>query len=188
MKPWTAVPAVALALLAAACSGNGSPTSAASGTSTASTSPSATPSATPSDPLVGTWETDALPTDKWVATFRRAGAPSADLASFASALASAGSMHTYLIRILDGHWVELDQHDGGTPSVGWDGTYTAVGDKVLATEKDGGCHVTYQISLGADTLSIHVLSDLPEAPPHCGRVDTWFQRSIYETAVFHRQR
>jgi hypothetical protein len=187
MKPWTALPAAALALFAAACSGNSSPTSLAAGTPTASTTPSTSSSASPSDPLNGTWQTEALPTDTWVATFRRAGAAPADVAGFAAALASAGTKHQYLIRVLDGQWAEFEQHDGGTPSVGWDGTYSVTGDHVLATEKGDGCHVTYQIALSGNTLSVRVLSDLPESPPRCGRVDTWFQRAIYETSVFHRQ-
>jgi hypothetical protein len=183
MKPWLILSTAVLALVATACSGSSSPRSTAAGTP----SSSPTPSARPSDPLTGSWETAALPTQTWVATFRRAGAPPADVQQFRSSLATAGTLHQYLIRIVDGNWAEFEQHDSGTPQVGWDGTYTLTGDRVYANESGGGCHLVYQISLSADTLSVHLLSDEPESPPRCGRADTWFQRSIYETAVFHRQ-
>jgi hypothetical protein len=183
MKPWIALPAAALALVATACSPSSSANSAASGAPSASL----TPSTSPSDPLAGSWETAALPTETWVATFRRAGAPPADVGRFRTALATAGQKHQYLIRIADGHWAQFEQHDGGTPQVGWEGSYTLTGSRVSASESGGGCQLTYQITLSADLLSVRVLSDMPEAPPRCGRVDTWFQRSIYETAVFRRK-
>jgi hypothetical protein len=183
MKPWLILSTAVLALVATACSGSGS----ASSASTAAPSASPTPSARPSDPLTGSWSTAALPTETWVATFQRAGAPPADVERFRSVLATAGAMHQYLIHIVDGRWAELEQHDSGTPQVGWDGTYTQTGDRVSANESDGGCHLVYQITLTADSLSVHLLSDEPESPPRCGRTDTWFQRTIYETAVFHRQ-
>jgi hypothetical protein len=187
MKPWLAFPVAALALVATACSGGSSAGPAASPASSTGSAPSASPSASPSDPLSGTWETDVLPTETWVTTLRGAGATAADTVRFRSELAAAGAKHRYLIRILDGHWVELEQHDNGTPSVGWDGTYTLSGDHVSAQETAaGGCHVTYQITLSGDTLSLRVVSDLPESPPRCGHVDSWYQRSIYETAPFHR--
>lgn len=177
MKPWIALP-TALVLATAGCG--------ASATHASSSKASAAPSpAGRTDALTGTWETAALPTATFVATYRRAGATPGALQAFSAALSQAGHEHRYLIRIADGLWVQLEQHDGGTPSVGWSGTYTLTGDTVSATETETGCHLAYRIALTGSSLGIHLLSDTPESP-QCGRTDSWPQRAIYETAAFHR--
>jgi hypothetical protein len=99
---------------------------------------------------------------------------------------SAGQDHRTIIRIADGQWVELEQHDGGTPSVGWSGTYAFAHCKVDAVESATLCRLVYRVTLRAGSMRIKLLSDRPESPPTCGRVDSWPQRSLYETAVFHR--
>jgi hypothetical protein len=178
MKRWMILPA-ALVLTTAGCGGTSS-----SARSASSSAPSSPTSAT--DPLAGTWETAALPTATFVETFRRAGATPVALAGFQSGLAQAGQQHRYIVRIGAGFWVELEQHDGNTPQTGWAGTYTRTGNTVHATETSTGCHLIYGISLAGDALRVRLLSDTPETPPQCGRTDSWPQRAIYETAVFHR--
>jgi hypothetical protein len=121
-----------------------------------------------------------------VATYRKAGAPPKVVDQFQAGLSRAGSEHRYLIRIADGQWVELEQHDGGTPQVGWSGTYTLSGNTVHAIETETQCHLVYRITFGGSSLRIRLISDTPTSSPQCGRLDSWPQRTIYETAAFHR--
>lgn len=179
MKPWFALPVV-LVLAAAGCGGS---SAALSGSRPPSSSAAPNPFA---DPLTGSWQTPLLPTASYVATYRRAGATPGALQQFQAALSGAGRNHRYVIHIAGGQWVELEQHDDGTPEIGWSGTYTLRGSTVQATDPQYGCHYTYRIALSGDSLRIRLLSDTPEAPPQCGRTDSWPQRSIYETAAFKR--
>ena len=185
MKPWFALP-TAFVLAAAGCGGSSSsPTAAASGQHSSASHPAPTPTRA-ADALTGTWQTAALPTATYVATYRKAGAPSKAIRQFSTDLASLGQDHRYVIRMGDGQWVLLEQHDSGTPQLSWKGAYRLTGDTVHAVENDTQCHLTYGITLQGDSLRIRLLTYGPKASPQCGRADTWPQRSIYETAAFHR--
>ena len=185
MKPWIASPIV-LVLAASGCGGGSSSPTAAPYAPPSSASPVIPSPTVAADPLNGSWQTALLPTATYVATYRRAGAPPRAVRQFSTGLASLGHDHRYLIHIAAGQWVELEQHDSGTPQVGWSGTYTLTGDTVHAVDGQYGCRITYRIARHGSSLRIRLLSDGPESPPYCGRMDSWPQRSIYETAAFHR--
>jgi hypothetical protein len=174
-------------LAAAGCGGNSSsPTVAPSASPPAS--PATSSPAAAADALTGTWQTPALPTATYVAIYRKAGATPSALRRFRAGLSGAGQEHRTVIRIADGQWVELEQHDGGTPQVGWAGTYTLTGNVVHATETSTGCQLTYRIGRQGTSLRIRLLSDEPQSSPQCGRTDSWPQRALYETAAFQRLR
>jgi hypothetical protein len=173
-------------LAAAGCGGSASSPATAPSQPHQSASAGAPSPAAATDTLTGSWQTAALPTATYVATYRKAGAPPSAVRQFRAGLSGAGHDHRYLIRIADGQWVELEQHADGTPQVGWTGTYTLIGNTVHATENQTGCRLTYRVTMNAGSLRIRLLSDKPESSPQCGRTDSWPQRSIYETSAFHR--
>ena len=185
MKPWFVLPIV-FVLGAAGCGGSSSSPTAPPSGPPASTSPAAPSPTAAADSLTGAWRTAALPTATYVATYRKAGAPPGAVQQYRSGLSGAGHDHRYLIRIADGQWVELEQHDNGTPQVGWSGTYRLIGNTVHATETETGCRLAYRVTMHGGSLRIRLLFDRPESSPQCGRMDSWPQRAIYETSAFHR--
>lgn len=180
----TFVLSTVFALAVAGCGGSSPSPAAAPSGPRSSASPAAPSLTTATDALTGTWQTAPLPTAPYVATYRKAGATPSALRQFRDALSGLGHKHRYVIHIADGHWVLLEQHDGGTAQLSWSGTYTLTGHTVHATETETGCRLTYLTTVNGTSLRIRLLSETTS--PQCPHTDTWPQRSIYETTAFHR--
>jgi len=178
MKPTAAViVALSFIVLGACGSGakvGGSPpdVSVSSGLTGSATSPAA------SSPLEGTWQTAPMSCARLNAAaelrftttdIRRSGWR-----------CPVGSRFAAGIRIGAGRWVQYQVIDGGSPDIGWEGTYAPPdGREVTATETATGCRIMYRYAIREARLSVDVLRDT------CGP-DIAAQTLIYESAPFTR--
>lgn len=187
MKPWIVLPTVFM-LTAAGCGGSSSSPSA--GPSGPPLSASITPPspAASADVLTGTWQTAALPTATFVATYRKAGGTARQAQQFVGRLTTNPSAgHRVVLRIGDGQWVQFAQDDSATPQVGWTGTYRLQGSRVVAHETSTGCEVVYRFQVVGAVLGFRVVSAGPPHNSQCGSVELALpSHALYETAAFHR--
>ena len=84
------------------------------------------------------------------------------------------------MRLKDGNLTLLQSLDGGTPTVGWDGTYAFADDATMIAEADG-YPITYSIRWEDDSLHLQVLKDT-----HPDAVDLVAQVALYEIVDIHR--
>ena len=178
-----------LALLAVsmiACSSSGSvasPQAAASASAPASSTP-APPSAAPSpsastDPLAeGDYMSPPLTAEMMVAAFEAHGLDPAGARSF---VAEEGFTENEVVtmRLADGQLTVLQSLDGGTPTVGWEGSYEFVDDHTFVAGDD--YPITYEFRWEGDKLYMSVIKDLYPDP-----MDLIAQVAIYESAPFTR--
>ena len=82
------------------------------------------------------------------------------------------------MRLKDGNLTLLQSLDGGTPTVGWDGTYAFADDGTMIAEA-GGYPITYGIQWEDGSLRIHVIKDAFPEP-----IDLIAQVALYESSMF----
>jgi hypothetical protein len=173
--------AAVAAVFAAGCSqagGGGAPATSATGSGTA----------TSANPLVGTWQTDALPPAAWMTAYRAEGATEAQLAEYGEQFEGSSEPLRIIVKVTASRWVEFEQHGEAPPSHGWGGDYQLSDNTVRAVETDSpaSCRMVYRVTADGDQLRIQVVSDEPADAPGCGHDDLVIQRAMYETAAFHR--
>jgi hypothetical protein len=90
----------------------------------------------------------------------------------------------WLVELTDREWIQLQSNDGGTPEVGWVGTYTVEGDTVHAVEEAGTCRIDYQVTRAGDRMTVRVVRDT--GAPECGHLDLLIQRAMFQASPFSR--
>ena len=180
-----------LALLAVsmiACSSSGSaasplasPTAVAAAPATPPPSDAPSPSAPQAspDPLAeGDYVSPPLTAEMMVAAIEAHGLDPADARAFVAQEGFADDA-VVTMRLADGQLTELLSSDGGTPTIGWKGSYEFVDDHTFVA--DDGYPITYEFRWEGDKLHIRVLKDLYPDPE-----DLIAQVAIYESAPFTR--
>ncbi|GIF52820.1 hypothetical protein DFJ67_1146 [Asanoa ferruginea] len=140
-----------------------------------------TPATLSSDALTGSWETRSLPATDWAASYRRAGGSDAAARAFLGPpMGGPAQEHRIILRITTTQWASFVRADSAAPEPGFQGTYTIEESTVRVREASHQCDVVFDIAASTTTLRIHVVDD------DCGESDLLAQRTIYETADFHR--
>jgi hypothetical protein len=140
-----------------------------------------TPSRLSRADLIGTWSTPSVPASEWIASYERAGG-SADAARAFLGPPMGGTAAEYRIelRVTDNEWALFVSAGGAALLAGWHGPYDFDGTVVRARDSTGSCEASYDVESVGDGIRIRVVADW------CGGTDLLAQRTIYETAPFHR--
>jgi hypothetical protein len=142
MRIQIAIALIAVALVAGACSGSGSP----AGSASPSSAPTGT-SASPGSPLEGTWTSSAQSGPDLVKVIAARGFAPAQVRPWVSShLDPAPS--TFSLRFVGGRFSQFQ----GTSELS-SGAYTVSGDSLTWTESDAGCAVTVPFHVSGSTLS-----------------------------------
>lgn len=145
-------------------------------------SPSGT---TATDPeLEGLWQTQPVTREQMALTLAAAGLDPERV----DLIAENGGFRDYMVyqvEIVDGRWTQLEFPDGQPAGVfGWGGTYEVVEKgTVTATERGGGCVLTYNYEVSGDELRIDLVDDPCDPIEH---IDEIFQTVIFESSPFTR--
>jgi hypothetical protein len=179
---------VLVAASMSACSSSGSgaspqSTSSAAAAAPATARPSAAsspskPSASP-DPLAeGDYVSPPLTAEMMVAAVEAHGLDPADARAL---VAEEGFTDNEVVtlRLADGQLTLLQSLDGGTATVGWEGSYEFVDDHTFVA--DDSYPITYAFRWEGDKLHMSVLKDLFPDP-----MDLVAQVAVYESAPFTR--
>ena len=136
------------------------------------------PSAATADPIPeGDYTTGPMTADMMAAAAEAHGLDPDDARSFAEN--EGFKIHEAVtMRLKDGSLTLLQSLDGGTPTVGWDGTYAFADDATMIAESEG-YPITYGIRWEGDSLRLEVLKDAHPEP-----FDLIAQVALYESAPF----
>jgi hypothetical protein len=146
--------------------------------------PTVIPSASPSDAKAvgdpipeGDYTTGPVTADLMAAAAGAHGLDPDDARSFAEN--EGFKIHEVVtMRLKDGALTLLQSLDGGTPTVGWDGTYAFADDTTMVAES-GGYPITYGVHWEGDSLRLRVLKDA-----HPDAFDLVAQVALYESMPF----
>jgi hypothetical protein len=177
------VVATAAAVLATMAGCSNSATTTATTQTAAGTHAASSPPTT--NPLIGTWQTAAVPEATWEATYRRAGATPDEITQFRVGL---GKEDRIILRLSGTDWVQFEQNDDQAPEVGSDAKFTVSGDTVRLTGTDLAvpCHQVLRFAINGDTLRLRVVSNGADDVPPCSRDDQLHAPVLFETAPFER--
>jgi len=139
------------------------------------------PSPLSSTDLIGTWQTPSAPAADWRATYQRAGGSEAAARAFLGPpMGGAAAEYRIELRVTASDWDLYVSGDGRPFVAGWHGPYQLNGTTVAAYSSSDSCGASYDVERVDDGIRIRVIAD------GCGETDLLAQRTIYETAPFHR--
>ena len=143
--------------------------------------PSATPSKSAS-PLEGTWRTEPITLDDAEATLRKHGLGK-HIKKFRTDPPFEGE--TVLILDVKDEWDLYGESDGGPrQEIDYDAAYKVDGDEVTVTHSTGS--TTHRWSVEGDRLTLEW--DSTTQPPYNGVPDEVYQRALYMSADFTRDK